>query len=314
MRYWMRIQALGCGKGVEIEPEEYFAIISSVRRIEIATEIEEKLDLLLENFFEYESELLSFALRNSLSAPLDQVAQIGHFQAINRRVLNLLSTAKSYIDQSQHEVKEYFGCEDPELAQLRGALSAQYDQHLEYRVAEALRNYSQHRSLPVDFVTMSSEWELLDEEGRRLRHWVVPKILIKRLLEDPRLKSKLKKELRPSAEQQWPLTPILRRYVESLGAVHEIVREMLEGNLAGSRLVLQKAVEKARVSLSERTTGLAVAAETSEGAVEEECFFNERRGGRLEFLRAKNRFLGNLSRRYVSGEPPGHRNLESLAR
>jgi hypothetical protein len=52
-----------------------------------------------------------------------------------------------YVDQMRHSISQFYsGSSGPHPAAL---FSDEYDGHLEYRIAEALRNFSQHRALPV---------------------------------------------------------------------------------------------------------------------------------------------------------------------
>lgn len=305
MRYWMRIWAIGERRGLEIEEEEYLSIVSSLRRIEVATDIEEKFDLVAENFYEYERELLDLALRESFSPSVDQVAMIGRFQAINRRAINMLGSARLYIDQVKHDIVRFTGRKEPELQRICEAFSVEYDRHWQYRIAEALRNHSLHRSLPVHVMSPSAQWEYMDAIERRLRFWVVPKVIVKRLLDEGDFNARLRAELEPSIEEEWPLSPILRQYMESLGTVHELVRELLTEKIAEARSTLRSGVEKAKREVSEDTTALVVVALDAEGTPKDKEYFSEKRGRRLDYLLAKNRVFTNLSRRYVSGEHAG---------
>lgn len=145
MIYNLRIWALGHGAGIELTEAEYSALVTAMRRVYIARDIEEKLDLLLENFLEYELDLLSLSLGSSLSPALDDHRVALETQLINRRVVNLLSTARMYVDQVRQSASQLLpGNADLNLDEL---FSAEYDNHLEYRVAESLRNYAQHRAL-----------------------------------------------------------------------------------------------------------------------------------------------------------------------
>jgi hypothetical protein len=85
MEHHLRIWALGYDVGLKITAADYAEIVAALRRIRLACDIEEKLDLLLENFREYEGELLTQALRESLFSSQDDVKTIGEIQVLNRR-------------------------------------------------------------------------------------------------------------------------------------------------------------------------------------------------------------------------------------
>src|ERR1700736_3278799 len=114
MQYRLRIWALGHGPGVELTAEEFARITAVMKRIHIAADIEEKLDLLLENYMEYEHELLALGLHYSVfPASLDDQRVFSEFRVINRRVVNLLTAARTYVDQVKHAISRYFDHSTP---------------------------------------------------------------------------------------------------------------------------------------------------------------------------------------------------------
>jgi hypothetical protein len=302
MVYNLRISALGQGAGIELTESEYSAIVTAMRRIYIARDIEEKLDLLLENFFEYERDLLSLSLRSSLFPPLDDQRIDLETQLINRRVINLLSTARMYIDQVRHSIPKFL---PPNTSlDLDALFSAEYDNHLEYRVAESLRNYSQHRALPVHQVSWPSAWEEMDSENSRLRFGLIPDISIEELEAEGGFKASVLKELKASGKSHFSLTLILRRYVESLATVHAQIRASIAEQTEKDHNVIQAAMERARKELRDNLVGLVVTKGADPGHVGEHRFVNERSWRRREFLVQKNSILKNLSRRYAAAEYP----------
>lgn len=304
MIYNLRIWSLGHGAGIELTEPEYSAIVTAMHRIYIARDIEEKLDILLENFLEYERDLLSLSLSSSLFPPIDDYRVALETQLINRRVVNLLSTARMYIDQVCHSVSQVL---PPNSGlDLRALFSTEYDNHLEYRVAESLRNYSQHRALPVHQVAWPSAWEEIDSESRRLRFGLVPSISIAELEAEGGFKASVLKELKGSEKSHFSLTLILRRYVESLTTVHAQVRAAISEQAEKDHQVVQAALKRASQEIRENLVGLVVSKGTDSVHVTEHHFVNEKSWRRREFLVKKNSVLKNLSRRYAAAEFPGN--------
>ena len=304
MIYNLRIWALGHDAGIELTEPEYSAIVNAMRRIYIARDIEEKLDLLLENFLEYERDLLSLSLRSSLFHTLDDHQIDLETQLINRRVVNLLSTARMYIDQVRHSVPKFL---PPRSGlDLDALFSAEYDSYLEYRVAESLRNYSQHRALPVHQVTWSSAWEEGDSESRRLRFSLIPYFSFEELEAEGGFKASVLKELKDSGKSLFSLTVLLRRYVESLATIHAQIRSSISEQVEEDHHVVQAALKRARQELRENLLGLVVSKGADPIHVDEHHFVNERSWRRREFLVRKNSVLENLSRRYAAAEHPSN--------
>jgi hypothetical protein len=305
MIYNLRIWALGHGAGIELTETEYSAIVTAMDRIYIARDIEEKLDLLLENFLEYERDLLSLSLKSSLFTSLDDHEVDLETQLINRRVVNLLSTARMYIDQVCHSAAKLLRS-NPDL-DLKALFAVEYDTHLEYRVAESLRNFSQHRALPVHQVAWPSAWEEMDSESsRRLRFGLIPSISIDELEAEGGFKASVLKELKDSGKTYFSLTLILRRYLESLATVHAQIRASVSEQAEKDHQVVQVALERARQELTEDLVGLVVTEGADPVHVDEHHFVNERSWRRREFLVKKNSVLNNLSRRYAAAEHPSN--------
>ncbi len=290
---------------LDLTASEYTDILEAMRRIDLAKDVEEKLDLLLENYLEYEGELLSIGLRNSLFIRLDDHRMSSERLLINRRTLNLLTAAKTYIDQVKHAVSRYFGPGQPRKAEVDALFSAEYDQHLEYRVAEELRNHAQHRSLPVHALSWTSQWEDMDSREKRLRFWIVPSFSVDELTDEGGFKPSVLQELQASGRPIWPLTPVLRRYVESLATVHITLRDLLSSQAEGDHQALLRARERAEAELGSKLDWLGIAALDDDGNIRERHYIFERSWERRTALMSKNNILQNLSRRYVSGEHPG---------
>lgn len=303
MKYNLRIWAAGHGPGISITSAEYSDLLAAVKRIRLATGIEEKLDLLLENYLEYERELLNLGLQSSLfnSIDDDRVSREAHL--VSRRALNLLAAARMYIDQVKHSVSRYSDSGDtPNVAAL---LSVQYDQHIEYRVAEELRNHAQHRALPVHLMSWASEWEGMETSGKRLRFSIVPRVSIEELATEGDFKAAVLRELQEIGKQHFSLTPTLRRYIECLALVHEEVRRFLSPQADLDYQTLIAALDRARTELHEETVALVISAGEDDEHPEEHHYVSERPWTRRQTLIRKNSQLSKLSRRYVSAEYPG---------
>lgn len=120
MVYQLRTWAMGHQKSVEITANEYARIVAALNRIYLAADIEEKLDLLLENYFEYERDVLELALRDNLFRGLDYSRERGETQLVNRRTVNLLAAARLYIDQLKHAASQYFASDQGRKQEVDG--------------------------------------------------------------------------------------------------------------------------------------------------------------------------------------------------
>jgi hypothetical protein len=73
----------------------------------LATSIEEKLAIVAGNYAEYESELLDGAMRQVLRSDFSSRGRHQGRLAITRRLVNLLSAARMYVDQVKSDLSEF---------------------------------------------------------------------------------------------------------------------------------------------------------------------------------------------------------------
>ena len=78
---------------------------------------------------------------------------------INRLILNLLSSIRTYLDHTETRLKREYGVDSEEFKIFKTETSSAYDNNFSYRFLYKLRNYSQHCGLPAGSLTTSSSNE-----------------------------------------------------------------------------------------------------------------------------------------------------------
>ncbi|MEK4693903.1 hypothetical protein MKX31_07530 [Bacillus sp. FSL M8-0063] len=73
---------------------------------------------------------------------------------INRRVLNYLSTFRTYLDHAEYLLKKEYGKDSEQVKKFKEVCSKEYDNYFAYRFLYKLRNYSQHCGMPVGNVSL----------------------------------------------------------------------------------------------------------------------------------------------------------------
>src|SRR6185295_9951522 len=176
--------------------------------------IEEKFALLVENFVEFESALLQLALRNSMFGGVTWDSMLNDSMSVARRLVNLLSTGRLYIDQALHDVSQNFGHDLHR--QLDAKFSSQYASSLGYRAMNELRNYTQHKGLPIDGLGYTHHIE--SDPSFRIRVSTEPTLSFESL------RGNFKKTVLSDLERlgdQIKVVPLVREYMHALGNVHE---------------------------------------------------------------------------------------------
>jgi hypothetical protein len=181
---------------------------------------EEKFDVVLQNYLEIEVELLSSTAR-------DVVCSSGSYDwfhseriLLNRRMLNLLSSTRGYIDHMGHVAN---GLGNVTAQTITAKFSERYDASLGYRLMEALRNHIQHRGFPIHSLTYKSK-RITDTGRNRFRCSIDIYASRTELAEDPKFKKSVLNEL-ASDNDLIDLKSMFRDYVADLAAVHEWFRQ-----------------------------------------------------------------------------------------
>ena len=112
---------------IKIPHEEYLLIKQAQNSLLGALFIEEAFDMLLENYFEYELTLLSVSTRDMLFRVIDPLRGHSDRRLVGRRIANLLSRSKSYMDQMLHHVREIYGGNSVQYKEVQDEKERQYD-------------------------------------------------------------------------------------------------------------------------------------------------------------------------------------------
>ncbi|MEZ9906354.1 hypothetical protein AB4343_16135 [Vibrio breoganii] len=300
MKYFVRQMILGPTAILPIEPERYYSLSKSRDALVAAKAIEEKYDLMIANYLEFEKELL-VQVSNQMVLSKNSYDDFYEIKTIlNRRIVNLLTSTKLYYDQMKRKVRQ---CdlkeENLEYAAIQ-CFSREYDSCFEYRFMENLRNYVQHCGLAIHSFSLPSFWE--GEDGSQL---MVNKLKIhstkSELGQDPKFsKRPVFKECSDAIE----LVFAIRAYVECMSTVHSDIRDLIEPNVNRARADIEDILSDYKQVNSNDTVGTyayGVASGNPWDKVESKLpLLLDWDNVRIS-LKAKNKKLTKLSKRYVSG-------------
>jgi hypothetical protein len=210
-------------RSLKITELDYLNVYKSNELIKSYYNFEQIFDNVVENYYEFEVELLSSSARFIIEGNTDFDWFLFHFSIVVRRLLNVMSTARGYLDQSSSLIKGML--EDPELFQDYDDFKhCLYDEHLGYRVMEALRNYSQHSNLPLKSTSFTTKHSKLSNTSRvTLKPYIKPK----NFLNDDKFKASVREEL-ISIGDTVDIKPLLREYIACLGKLHNEARKIID--------------------------------------------------------------------------------------
>jgi hypothetical protein len=306
MRFGITKKVMGFPGFIEIDEVEYQRIKDARANLFELLLLEENLDLVTENFQEYEEELLSIASHNMIFNDWDSFSMNRERNIVSRRIVNLLSACRMYLDQSIHHIKNICGENSDQAEIIKRETQTQYDQNFGYRVMEALRNYVQHRGFPIHSILFSGQWLDIDNEANsRLVHTVVPRISVTELATDDKFKQTVLKELLATPSKAGiDIRPLIRKYVEGIGVIHEKARGLLHSETKIWESFINDTIHKFEMEFGteESLAGLVIVIEGDDNHwIESKPILKELVQRRQE-LENKNRFFVNLHKRFASNE------------
>ena len=182
MKYFLRKDVLDDVPDIEISEEQYKIYKKSKVILDNCLDIEEKYEILISNYLELEKNILcanaNFMVRNHI----DYSDSFDLRLALNICLVNLLTSARLYVDQLHHHVKECLPHLEGAEQLSRNILAKEYDENPEYRFMEALRNHVQHRGMPVHWTYSGMRWTEIGKDG--LLEYYLELAVIKSILEE----------------------------------------------------------------------------------------------------------------------------------
>lgn len=217
MEYKVYKNVLGSSNELKITKMEYENIKKAKDILFHSLAIEELIDHIFGNYVEWESELAHTSINHMVYSAAYEI--IDRKRLLTRKLVNLLTTCRMYIDQVQ-SIGNKISSEDLKLL-----FSEQYDANISYRIMEALRNYAQHSGLPLHTLTYNS-WREGVYDNDKLFFSTIPKLDPKYLLEDKNFKRTVANEIKN--EKEINISFALKEYISSLFIVHSKIRENIK--------------------------------------------------------------------------------------
>ena len=297
----LKIRASGDYPEVKLNKKEYESILKARTTLSHGLAMEEKYEILISNYLEFEQEILMHASRLMLRLPDGYGDFFNLRTSLNRRLVNLLTAARLYSDQLQQHVKGTIP--DPQNAtkNIKKLFSKEYDSSLEYRFMEALRNYVQHRGIPVHWAQFTTSSEVSGDKRKPVFSMELASQK-KHLKDDPNFKKAILKEI----PEEVDLKMAARVYIESFSRIQSEVRNLVEQDMADSRLLLKKAIASYRQVYKKRIIVLYAIRFDKTNLVESVPLLLDWDDVRIK-LSKRNRQLVNLRNRYVSGQSNTHK-------
>ncbi|MDP2400947.1 MAG: hypothetical protein Q8M66_03125 [Actinomycetota bacterium] len=263
-----------------------------------ALSVEEKYDLALENYLDLERAVLNSAanwmVRQTASAEELRVDSALY----NRRILNLLSAGRTYADHVPHHLGAFF---EDGSAVAQNALSKAYDSHLGYRTMCALRNYVQHRGMPVHANGYQHAicWDCAHEA--HFSHTALLALEPSELELDDGFKSSVLAELK-ALGRRIDLMWLARDYLDGVSEAHGEIRLAMADVLISADIEIEAVTRRFREATSDASIYLALQSVDESGTLIDRVAVNTLAPSLRQQLATRNPAPLQLASGHVSSE------------
>lgn len=301
MKYELVSLSARTSETLEITETDFVAIRTARRRFLALLDIEEKFDITIESYFDYERTRIDLALRQMVTFYVPHPALAADVRVVNRKLLNLLAAAMLYDKQLDHGFCVLYGRNSSKWSHVKERRASLKSSSLGYQVAEAVRDHIQHRGLPVN--TLFYQLTAKEAGGeRRVQVTTDPYLAVDQLQDDRKIPKGLIKKLKERGERV-PLTPLIKEYVGCLGDLHNGVRDETASDGAALVSELRAVFLRTQAKLGAARIVAAVARAADGSQEESHQVFEDLLVLREELLQ-KNAVLSNLAQRFVTAEQP----------
>jgi len=182
---------------------------------------------------------LDFYLNQYIANPrLDFSRFSVQFLDLNRLILNLLSSIRTYLDHTETRLKRTFGEASEEFKLFKKLTSECFDNHFAYRFLSKLRNFSQHCGLPTGSLSITDT-----KEGHSLNLSLVRDDLLN---DFDSWGSIVKPELQRQ-DDNFDIIPLLEKKAELLKDINEKISSSLLAKLTNQGNHLFELIKETQV-------------------------------------------------------------------
>ncbi|AFL75694.1 hypothetical protein [Thiocystis violascens] len=300
MHYILNRFILGDTREVLISSDQFSETANAHERMQLTIASEEKFDAVARNYLDFESDMLTSSLETALVGFGQGMEQMGIRRLLNRKLSNLLSATRSYVDFIRHATKIVLPNEadSKKIAEL---FSEHYDTSLAYRTLDVLRNHAQHAGFPIQSIEYTTT-ALHEMPGTSLKKTIAPILNIEELEQNKELKKSVVSELTQRGKKV-NLKCFVREYVASMASIHEHFRELASPIFSKDALFIQELAKAFPSSTGTTEIPVPLYAASFDGA---QCIKKIYLGDGLQkygaFLAAGNAHFTRTGIYFVSGE------------
>jgi hypothetical protein len=165
-KFYIGVELASRRSMMPINYELYRSISQAIETQWEALYHEQKFDFVVENYLEFEEAILGVGLERMVDRGDRFCDHQRHAALFNRRIMNLLTTFKSYVDSVPQHFNRIFSRDEAVTKAALAAFSEAYDSRIGYWIIPKLRNYIQHQGFPVHAMSYSYDRAGSGDDGQ----------------------------------------------------------------------------------------------------------------------------------------------------
>ena len=162
MQYFLRFAPDADCPTLPIDSQRFSLLKASRDILAEALEVEEEYEMMISNYIDLEKESLNISISYMVRNCSGYVDFFDARLALNRRLMNLLTSVRLYTDRLTAHCCACLPEERGIKERVELLRSTEYEKNFDYRFMEALRNYIQHHGTAVHQVMFGGRWTTLD--------------------------------------------------------------------------------------------------------------------------------------------------------
>lgn len=290
------------GQVFNISESMHTSLEAALNKISGALEIEETFQVFAQSFLRFEKDALDIVFEHTFSESRTAIDEdfLGNVRhKFNVNLLTILTSFFSY-DEHSKRISKRIDVEGADAFDETNRKSV-YDENPCYRICTALRNYAQHRALPLGGFTVGGKSNFIrGEDGRKIKgnpyYSISPWLNSKKLLEWDKCNAPVKNDLQIIGHAKIDLKWLVRNFAEGMYNRHSKLRVFLHTEIKSAELEILKAYEFATSEKGEKVKHLNLCKDANNRPMREDLA--------AKFFRYSNthKALQHASRIYITSE------------
>ncbi len=297
MNYCLRVLAIGHPHKVDLSKDEFEALKGAKDTLTKFFSFTENYRLVVQSYREVERAKHEAELDHMLYSNFGYESLADARVALNAPIVGYLSSARYFLDSTDKFVSKVLS--ESEVAAYQKLRSKIYDEVPHYAFIEALRNYVQHRELPIHSVTYHN---FLEDKKNHATSDMVTSLSLCAAQETLRKDKKFKQSALAGLPERISIVGGIRHHMEGIWRLHDYLMKQHGGIPEAAREFVAAAISRYETETSDRSLGLnAIAYEDEFDTKESVPLLLNWDDARID---AEKRIgnLNNLHKRYVTGK------------